>query len=165
MQDFTVRAVRQDDLESIAEIEAVCFPAAEAASRDSFKERIAAFPESFLVAEADGKLIGYINGCATDSPVIYDELFYSTTHHNQNGENLTVFGLAVIPEFQRQGVAAQLMKHFVQTAKSLGKRNVILTCKERLISYYERFGYVSNGISKSAHGGTRWFDMTLALDK
>lgn len=42
---------------------------------DSFKERIAAFPESFLVAEVDGTLIGYINGCATDSPVIYDELF------------------------------------------------------------------------------------------
>ena len=165
MQEFAVRSVRQNDLESIAEIESVCFPAAEAASRASFKERIAAFPESFLVAEVGGRLVGYINGCATDSPVIYDELFYSTSHHNKTGANLTVFGLAVIPEFQRQGVAAQLMKHFVQTAKSLGKRNVILTCKERLISYYERFGYVSNGISKSAHGGTQWFDMTLALDK
>ena len=165
MQDFTVRAVRQDDLNSVTEIEAVCFPAAEAASRDSFKERIAAFPESFLVAEVGGKLIGYINGCATDSPVIYDELFYSTTHHNQAGENLTVFGLAVIPEFQKQGVASQLMKHFVQTAKKLGKRNIILTCKERLIRYYECFGYVNNGISKSTHGGTQWFDMTLALDK
>lgn len=164
MQDFTVRAVRQDDLESIAEIEAVCFPAAEAASRDSFKERIAAFPESFLVAEADGKLIGYINGCATDSPVIYDELFYSITHHNQNGENLTVFGLAVIPEFRKQGIASQLMKNFVQTAKKLGKKKVILTCKERLIRYYECFGYVNDGISKSSHGGAQWFDMTLALD-
>ena len=71
----------------------------------------------------------------------------------------------MIPEFQKQGVASQLMVHFVQTAKSLGKRKVILTCKERLISYYERFGYVNNGISKSAHGGTQWFDMTLALDK
>ena len=165
MQDFTVRAVRQDDLDSVTEIEAVCFPAAEAASRDSFKERIAAFPESFLVAEVDGNLIGYINGCATDSPVIYDELFYSTIHHIQNGENLTVFGLAVIPESRKQGVASQLMKHFVQAAKSLGKRNIILTCKERLIRYYECFGYVNNGISKSAHGGTQWFDMTLALDK
>lgn len=165
MQEFTVRAVRYDDLESVAEIEAVCFPAAEAASRDSFKERIAAFPESFLVAEVDGKLIGYINGCATDSPVIYDELFHSTAHHNQNGENLSVFGLAVLPEFRKQGVASQLMKHFVQTAKSLGKRNVILTCKERLIHYYECFGYVNNGTSKSTHGGTQWFDMTLTLDK
>ena len=67
MQEFTVRAFRQDDLDSITEIEAVCFPAAEAASRDSFKERIAAFPESFLVAEVGGRLVGYINGCATDS--------------------------------------------------------------------------------------------------
>lgn len=165
MQEFTVRSVRQDDLESIAEIEAVCFPVSEAASRDSFKERIAAFPESFLVAEVGGKLVGYINGCATDSPVIYDELFHSTSHHRQTGENLTVFGLAVIPQFRKQGVASQLMEHFVQTAKRLGKKKVILTCKERLIHYYECFGYVNNGISKSTHGGVQWFDMTLALDK
>ena len=110
MQEFTVRSVRQDDLESIAEIESVCFPAAEAASRASFKERIAAFPESFLVAEVGGRLVGYINGCATDSPVIFDELFYSTSHHNKTGENLTVFGLAVIPEFRKQGIASQLMQ-------------------------------------------------------
>jgi len=165
MQKLKVRGVRPDDLESITAIEAVCFPAAEAASRDSFKERIAAFPESFLVAEVDGMLVGHINGCATDSPVIYDELFHSTAHHSQNGENLTIFGLAVIPEFRKQGVASQLMKHFVQTAKKLGKKNVILTCKERLIGYYECFGYVNNGISKSSHGGAQWFDMTLTLDK
>ena len=164
MQEFTVRSVRQDDLESIAEIESVCFPAAEAASRASFKERIAAFPESFLVAEVGGKLVGYINGCATDSPVIYDELFYSTSHHNKTGENLTVFGLAVIPEFRKQGIASQLMKNFVQTAKKLGKKKVILTCKERLIRYYECFGYMNDGISKSSHGGAQWFDMTLGLD-
>ena len=69
------------------------------------------------------------------------------------------------PITTKQGVASQLMKHFVQTAKKLGKRNIILTCKERLIHYYECFGYVNNGISKSTHGGTQWFDMTLALDK
>ena len=56
------------------------------------------------------------------------------------------------------------MKHFVQTAKKLGKKKVILTCKERLIRYYECFGYVNDGISKSSDGGAQWFDMTLGLD-
>lgn len=163
MIEVTIREVRLEDLDRVAEIEAVCFPATEAALRESFKERIAAFPESFFVAEADGILIGFINGCATNSSVIYDELFHSTRHHIPAGKNLTVFGLDVIPEYRRQGIAAQLMNHFIQTAKNTGRRNVILTCKDRLVHYYESFGYVNNGISRSTHGGSQWFDMTLVL--
>ncbi|WP_425060238.1 hypothetical protein SCACP_09100 [Sporomusa carbonis] len=163
MKEVTIRGVRPEDLDRIAEIEAICFPATEAAPREAFKERIAAFPESFLVAEADGIVIGFINGCVTNSPVIYDELFHSTQHHIPDGKNLTVFGLNVIPEYRRQGIAAQLMNHFIQLAKNTGRNSVILTCKDRLVHYYESFGYVNNGISKSTHGGAQWFDMTLTL--
>lgn len=163
MTEVTIREVRPEDLDCVAEIEAVCFPPAEAASRESFRERMATFPEYFLVAEADGVLIGFINGCVTNSSVIYDELFRSTRHHVPDGKNLTVFGLDVIPQYQRQGIAAQLMNYFIQKAKNTGRKNVILTCKDRLVHYYESFGYMNNGISKSTHGGARWFDMTLAL--
>ncbi|HWR42113.1 GNAT family N-acetyltransferase [Sporomusa sp.] len=163
MLEVTIRGVRPEDLDRVAEIEAVCFPPAEAASRESFKERIAAFPESFLVAEANGILIGFINGCVTNSSIIYDELFHSTQHHIPDGKNQTIFGLDVIPEYRKQGIAAQLMNHFIQLAKNTGRRNVILTCKDRLVHYYESFGYVNNGISKSTHGGSQWFDMTLIL--
>lgn len=163
MIEVTIRGVQPDDLNRITEIEAICFPRTEAATQESFSERIAAFPEYFLVAEADGILIGFINGCATNSSVIYDELFYSTRHHIPDGKNLTVFGLDVIPGYRRQGIAAQLMQHFIQTAKNTGRRNVILTCKDSLVHYYESFGYVNNGISESTHGGSQWFNMTLVL--
>ncbi|MDF2570111.1 MAG: acetyltransferase family protein [Sporomusa sp.] len=160
---LTIRGVRPEDLDRVTEIEAVCFPAAEAAPRQSFKERIAAFPDYFLVAEADGVLIGFINGCITNSAVIYDELFHNTQHHIPDGKNLTVFGLDVVPEYRNQGVAAQLMNHFIQLAKNTDRRSVILTCKDRLVHYYESFGYINNGISGSTHGGSQWFDMTLSL--
>jgi GNAT superfamily N-acetyltransferase len=150
-------------LDRVAEIEAICFPAAEAAPRKSFEERISAFPESFLVAEAEGTLIGFINGCVTNSSVIYDELFYSTRHHKADGKNLTVFGLDVIPEYRKQGIAAQLMNHFIKLAKNTGRKSVILTCKDRLVPYYESFGYVNNGVSGSTHGGSQRFDMTLII--
>jgi ribosomal protein S18 acetylase RimI-like enzyme len=163
MVEVTIREVRPEDLDQVTEIEAICFPATEAAPRESFSERIAAFPESFFVAEADGILIGFINGCVTNSSVIYDELFHNTGHHIPDGNNLTVFGLDVIPQYRRQGVAAQLMNHFIQIAKNTGRRSVILTCKNRLVHYYESFGYVNNGISGSTHGGSQWFDMTLAF--
>lgn len=163
MTKVTIRKVRPEDLDRITEIEAICFPAAEAAPRTSFTERIAAFPESFLVAETNETLIGFINGCSTNSPVIHDEFYHDTRHHIPDGKNLSVFGLDVIPPFRRQGIAAQLMHHFIQLARDTGKKSVILTCKDRLVHYYESFGYVNSGISESTHGGAQWFDMTLML--
>ncbi len=163
MQEVTIRGIDPEDLDRIAEIEAVCFPASEAAPLVVFKERIAAFPEYFLVAETAGMLVGFINGCVTNSAVIYDELFHSARHHIPDGKNLTVFGLDVIPQYRKQGIAAQLMSHFIQLARNTSRKSVILTCKDRLVHYYESFGYVNNGISKSTHGGSQWYDMTLFL--
>lgn len=163
MSEVIIRNVRPEDLGRVAEIEAACFPPAEAASQQSLKARIAAFPDSFLVAETNGTLIGFINGCATNSDLIYDEMFHSTQHHVPDGRNLSVFGLDVIPEYRKQGIGAQLMRHFIQVARETGRQSVILTCKDRLVHYYESFGYANNGISKSTHGGAQWFDMTLIL--
>ncbi|MBP2637468.1 MAG: Acetyltransferase family protein [Firmicutes bacterium] len=161
--EVIIRAVCLVDLDRISEIEAICFPAAEAATRETFRERIVAFPESFLIAEIDGVIIGFINGCATNSSVIYDELFHSTEGHIVEGKNLSVFGLDVIPEYRKQRVASKLMQQFIQVARSTGKEKVILTCKDRLVHYYESFGFENNGISNSTHGGAKWFDMTLVL--
>ena len=163
MIKVTIRNVKPTDIDNVAAIEAACFPPAEAAGKAALAARAAAFPESFLVAETSGRLIGFINGCATDSPVIYDEMFSSTQHHNPGGKNLTIFGLDVLPDYRRQGMAALLMRHFIQTGKDAGRKNLVLTCKDRLVHYYETFGYVNQGLSKSTHGGAQWFDMTLAL--
>ncbi len=163
MSEIIIRTVTAKDIQRVAEIEAICFPEAEAAPRKSFEDRIAAFPECFLVAEAEGRLIGFINGCVTNSSVVYDELFYSTEHHVRDGENLAIFGLDVIPEYRGQGIASRLMNQFIQLARNTGRKSVILTCKDRLVHYYESFGYVNSGVSESTHGGAQWFDMTLIL--
>ena len=81
--------------------------------------------------------------------------------HPVDGMYQSIFGLDVIPEYRRQGVAADLMNHLIQTAKARGKKGMILTCKDRLIHYYEKFGYRSLGISGSVHGGAVWYDMLL----
>lgn len=163
MGEIVIRGVKKEDLDRVAAIEAECFPEAEAASKDSIEKRIATFPESFFVAEKNGKIIGFINGCATNSPVIYDALYHDASHHIPDGESLTVFGLDVLPEYQRQGIAAKLMNYYIETARNDGRKRVILTCKDRLVHYYEYFGYVSSGISESTHGGAQWFNMTLTL--
>ena len=159
---YIIRNVKAEDLDQVKEVEALCFPAAEAATEESFRKRIETFPESFLVAENEsGKIIGFINGCVTDERTIRDEMFEDSGLHRADGMYQSVFGLDVIPEYRRQGVAADLMNHLIQTAKARGKKGMILTCKDRLIHYYEKFGYRSLGISGSVHGGAVWYDMLL----
>ena len=161
--EIVIRAVRPEDLDRVAEIEALCFPATEAASRKSFAARIGAFPDCFLVAEQAGAVIGHVNGCATDSDTIRDEFFHDTAYHNPHGRNLSVFGLAVVPELRGRRIGAELLNHFLALAKDTGRKGVILTCKEHLVGYYQSFGFLNLGISESNHGSAQWFDMILRL--
>jgi len=163
MNEMNIRKVSIGDLDRVAEIEAECFPASEAASKKSIEERILAFTESFFVVEIDGIIVGFIDGCATNSPVIYDEMYHDTGEHIPDGKNLAVFGLDVLPGYQRQGIAAKLMRHFLDAARKDGREAVILTCKEKLVHYYEYFGFKNCGISGSTHGEAQWYDMILAL--
>ncbi len=61
--NIKIRMVSIEDLNAVTEVEARCFPEAEAAPKASFEQRIKTFRESFFVAEIDGKIIGFINGC------------------------------------------------------------------------------------------------------
>lgn len=158
-----IRKVEPSDLDGLIKLENICFPEAEAATREAFEYRIAAFPESFYVAVDDGEIIGIVNGCVTDSPVITDELFEPEGGHNPNGKNQTIFGLLVDPRYQKKGIAASLMNYMMETARQAGRKKMILTCKEYLIKYYEGFGYVNQGVSNSTHGGAVWYDMMAAL--
>ncbi len=159
--NIKIRQVSIEDLNAVAEVENACFPEAEAATKESLKQRIKTFPESFFVAEVNDKIIGFINGCVINETVICDELFEDSTLHIQNGHYQTIFGLDVIAKYRSQGIAAQLMNHMIEAARSSGRKGVILTCKERLIHYYMKFGYKNKGVSESVHGGAKWYDMIL----
>ena len=159
---FEIRNVRPSDLEAVTELEAATFPAAEAASREAFAYRIAAFPERFFVAETDGRIIGLINGCASNLPAIEDDLF-EPQGHEPDGTNQMIFGLAVHPEFQRRGVGAALLRHMIAFSGNASMERVILTCKQEKLAYYEKFGFENHGVSNSSHGGAVWYDMVLEL--
>jgi ribosomal protein S18 acetylase RimI-like enzyme len=161
LMDIKIRRASIEDLDAVTEVEASCFPQAEAASREAFKQRINTFPESFFVAESAGKIIGFINGCIINGTVIYDELYKDAALHVPNGDYQAIFGLDVVPEYRNQGAAAQLMNHLIEVSRAGGRKGVILTCKEKLIHYYARFGFVNKGISESQHGGAEWYDMIL----
>ncbi|MFZ5967177.1 MAG: GNAT family N-acetyltransferase [Bacillota bacterium] len=164
MSELKIRNVLPEDLACVSQIEAVCFPSAEAAPKDVLKERISVFPEGFFVAELNNEIIGFINGGATNKNYIEDAFFKTMNLHMSNGDNLVIFGLDVHPNYQRKGFAKELMEYYIEAAKKDGRKKILLTCKEHLIKYYEQFGYINEGVSASEHGGAKWYDMVLGLE-
>lgn len=162
--EIVIRPAEAKDLEKIVYIESCCFPAAEAATYNSLKERLAAFKQSFLVAEKDNELLGFINGCITEQQKITDELFESTKLHDEAAPCQMIFGLAVHPDAQHRGIASLLMEAFIVQARKGKRERITLTCKEQMLSFYEKFGYQDEGKSASVHGGACWYDMTLFLE-
>ncbi|MBU3191966.1 GNAT family N-acetyltransferase [Clostridium bowmanii] len=159
--EIKIRQASIKDLDAVTEVEMDCFPEAEAATKVSLELRIKTFPESFFVAELNGEIIGFVNGCVINGTVIYDDLFKDSTLHIKKGDYQTIFGLDVMPNYRNQGIAAQLMNYMIEVSRIAGRKGVILTCKKELIYYYTKFGYVDKGISKSVHGGSIWYDLIL----
>lgn len=149
------------DLSAVTAVEAECFPPSEAAGEKEFEARLCIYPNHFWLLEHNGRLIGFINGMVTNKPAITDEMFENAELHNESGGWQTIFGVNTIPEYRRKGYAAKIMERVITDARAQGRKGCILTCKEELIKYYEKFGYKTQGISKSVHGGAVWYDMRL----
>lgn len=156
-----IRKATIDDLNEITEVEARCFPVAEAASKESFKQRLEVFPNCFWLLEDNGKIISFINGMVINEQIISDEMFADATLHQENGAWQAIFGVNTLPEYRYLGYASKVMKVVIEDARNQGRVGCVLTCKEQLIPFYERFGFVNYGLSKSNHGGAIWFDMRL----
>ena len=159
---FQIRTVTAADLDAVTALEAACFPPAEAATREAFAYRIETFPERFFVAERQGRIIGLVNGCASDLPAVDDRLF-EPQGHDPEGKNQMVFGLAVHPDCRNNGIAAALLRRLIDFAREQDMNQVILTCKREKIPYYQKFGFQNRGVSASEHGGAVWYDMVLPL--
>ena len=156
-----IRLATEADVEAVARIEAACFPPAEAASAQQFAERLAAFASHFWLLELDGEPVAMINGMVHDDPLISDEMFADASLHNEDGAWQQIFGVATLPEHQHRGYASLLMERVIADSRAQGRRGCVLTCKDRLVGIYERFGYVNLGVSASEHGGAVWYDMRL----
>lgn len=163
MTQIAIRNVVPADLEACFLVEVSGFPEEEAASKETIRLRIDMFTQGFLVAELDGRVVGMLNSASTDKDDISDEELKQLIGHDPDGKNMVVFALAVLPEYRGQGIARQLMARFVKDARKLGKENVLLMCKQRLITYYQSMDFEHTGLSKSTHGGAEWHEMRLKL--
>ena len=160
-----IRTATINDLKQVTEVESRCFPAAEAATESDYRERLEIYPNHFwLVFEGD-RLVSFVDGMVTDEPHLKDEMYKNAKLHNEKGDWQMIFGVNTIPEYRRQGIAGEIIMRVIEDSKRQNRKGIVLTCKEKLIPYYSKLGFVNEGISESSWGGEVWYEMRLTFRK
>jgi hypothetical protein len=98
MSEIIIRHVLPKDLDECFAVETSGFPPEEAATRETIKLRIDTFPQGFLVAELNGRVVGILNSAITNKSDIANEELKQLIGHDPDGKNMVVFALAVLPE-------------------------------------------------------------------
>ena len=158
-----IRHAEISDLTALAAVEAACFPPAETASEDSLRRRLAVYPDHFWLLWDGDTLVGFVNGMVTQEADLADEMYDNAELHNENGPWQMIFGVDTRPAYRRRGCAQLLLERVIADARDQGRKGLVLTCKEHLLHYYAKFGFVSEGISQSVHGNVQWYQMRLTF--
>ena len=163
---FEIRLIKEDEADEAAAVEAECFPPKEACTLEHMRERVKAAKEIFLVAmdKKNGKMAGFVNGIATDGEDFTDDYFIDASLHEKDGKNIMICGICVRPEYQRQGLARELVHEYCQRERKKGRRKLILTCKEQKVKMYKSFGFEDKGEADSSWGGQKWRLMDIILN-
>ena len=113
-QSFTVRVFKTDDLERVMQINAKCLP--ENYSSYFYRDLYTKYPETFLVAEADGEIQGYI--------MCRIERGWSKKGKLSPARLCHVVSIAVMEMYRRRGIGKEL----IIQAMSRGRK--IYDCNE-----------------------------------
>ena len=119
---------------------------------DAIRESESFIPELSLVAELDGQIVGHI--------------LFSRIHieaEDKQMPSLALAPMAVLPQYQKQGIGSELVRRGLDQCKRLGWASVIVLGHP---AYYPRFGF-SAELAKSLecpYGdvGDAWMALELA---
>ncbi|UUC45699.1 GNAT family N-acetyltransferase [Flavobacterium cerinum] len=95
---------------------------------ERLRKSAAYIPELALVAEQDGRIVGYL---LLTKIKIKDE-------NGKEAESLALAPVAVLQDFQGKGIGGQLIRYAHEKARKLGFGSIVLLGHEQ---YYPRFGY------------------------
>ena len=107
--------------------------------------------------------VAFVDGFVTDQADLTDEMYERAELHQEDGDWQMIFGVNTLPAYRRHGYAGDLLKAAIEDAKKQGRNGLVLTCKDRLVHYYAKFGFKNEGVSGSTHGGVTWYQMRLTF--
>lgn len=160
---MNIRYATMEDIKALTNVELECFPLAEAATEKDFIERVKYYGNHFWLMFDRDKLITFVDGFVTDEKNLTDEMYEKANMHNEEGAWQMIFGVNTIPSYRKHGYAGKLIHCAIEDARRQGRKGLVLTCKDRLIPYYSKFGFKNEGISQSVHGNVVWYQMRLTF--
>lgn len=159
-----IRYATIEDIKAITAVETECFPPAEAATEKEFIERVRYYGNHFWLMFEQEKLIAFVDGFVTDEPDLTDEMYENASMHTENGAWQMIFGVNTLPTYRKYGYAGKLIRRAIEDAKQQGRKGLVLTCKDKLVPYYAKFGFQDEGVTdKSTHGNVVWHQMRLTF--
>lgn len=160
---MNIRYATMEDIKALTNVELECFPLAEAATEKDFIERVKYYGNHFWLMFDRDKLISFVDGFVTDEKNLTDEMYEKANMHNEEGAWQMIFGVNTIPSYRKHGYAGKLIHCAIEDARRQGRKGLVLTCKDRLLPYYSKFGFKNEGISQSVHGNVVWYQMRLTF--
>jgi ribosomal-protein-alanine N-acetyltransferase len=136
---FEIRAFRPEDLDTVALINRACLP--ENYSPSFFLEHYYENPKIFLVAEAEGKVVGY-NMCRIEFGVSNVRTAFAKKGH--------VISVAVMPEYRGLGIGKALMERGLAGVKEGGAAEIYLEVRVSntiAVGLYKKLGFKINRVS------------------
>lgn len=135
---LSIRTVKMIDLERGVDIESKAFQMSKEMTKKDMIGRIENYPDTFLVAEVDGKVVGHVFGQASNDRYIKDELYFKNHLNDPQDKYQTILSLAVDEKYRKRGIVTALLRKMEEVAKSENRQVISLTCLPKLFSFYEK---------------------------
>ncbi len=142
LQTFTIRKFKENDLQSVMEINRETLP--ENYTDYFFLDLYERFPETFIVAEEEGKIVGYI--------MCRIEVGLSNFGLGGLVRKGHVVSIAVLPRWRRKGIAQALMKRAMEGMQFYKAKQCYLEVRvtnEAGVKLYTKLGFE---VSRNVHG-------------
>jgi len=131
---FTLRLFKPSDLDRVMHINRVCLP--ENYSTFFFMDLYQRFSETFIVAEENGEVVGYIM-CRIETGIPSFKLLGITRKGH-------VISIAVLPEHQREGIGHALMREAMQAMVNYKAKECCLEVRASnvpAVNLYRKMGF------------------------
>ena len=133
LHTFKLRKFVPDDLQKVMHINRICLP--ENYTDVFFVDLYQKYPETFIVAEEDGNIVGYI--------MCRIEIGLSSIGMGGLTRKGHVVSLAVMPENRKQGIASALLKEAMQGLQSYKAKQIFLEVRvtnDDAVTLYKKLG-------------------------
>jgi len=130
---FTIRRFEPADLDRVMEINRICLP--ENYSPSFFMSIFEEFPETFVVAEEAGEVVGYAM-CRVEH-----RFGFGLPGGGKRGHLISI---AVLPDFRRKGVASTLMGEVMKALVGYGCGDLFLEVRASnvgAVRLYRKLGF------------------------